>query len=100
MRRKRKAVTSVGAQIYWRGVLRNGFGMGAGCGRSAGKERERIGSGSEELWSRREAEGLGFNSCVAPSCTQVSYFRKADRTEKETGETEVDIQTGDTGGNI
>jgi len=74
-------------------MLRNGFGTGAGCGRSAGKERKRIGSGSEELRSGREAEGLGFNSCVAPSCTQVSYFGKADRTEKETGGTEVDIQT-------
>jgi len=27
-------------------------------------------------------------------------FGKADRTEKETGGTKVDIQTGDTGGNI
>jgi len=27
-------------------------------------------------------------------------FGKADQTEKETGGTEVDIQTGDTGGNI
>jgi hypothetical protein len=73
-----------------------------GCGlrKERGKERKRIGSGSEELRSGREAEGLGFNSCVAPSCTQVSYFGKADRTEKETGGTEVDIQTGDTGGNI
>ena len=81
-------------------MLQIGFGTGAGCGRSAGKERKRIGSGSEELRSGREAEGLGFNSCVAPSCTQVSSFGKADRTEKETGGTEVDIQTGDTGGNI
>jgi len=86
--------------LYYIRLLRIGFGTGAGCGRSAGKERERIGSGSEELRSGREAEGLGFNSCVAPSCTQVSYFGKADRTEKETGGTEVDIQTGDTGGNI
>jgi len=81
-------------------MLWNGFGTGAGCGRSAGKERKQIGSRSEELQSGREAEGLGFNSCIAPSCTQVSYFGKADRTEKETGGTEVDIQTGDTGGNI
>jgi len=78
------------------------FGTGAGCGRSLGKERKQIRSRSEELRSGREAEGLGFNLCVAPSCThwQVSYFGKANRTEKETGGTEVDIQTGDTGGNI
>jgi len=65
-----------------------------------GKERKQIGSRSEELRSGWEAEGLGFNLCVAPSCTQVSYFGKADQTEKETGGTKVDIQTGDTGGNI
>ena len=80
-------------------LLRNGFGTGAGCGRSAGKVRKRIGSGSEELRSGREAEGLGFNSCVAPSCTQVSYFGKPSRQKTETGGTEVNIQTGDTGGN-
>jgi len=77
-------------------VLRNGFGTG----RVAEGVREKSGSGSEELRSGREAEGLGFNSCITPSCTQVSYFGKADWTEKETGGTEVDIQTGDTGGNI
>jgi len=87
-------------RLYDGFVLRIRFRTGSGCGRSMGKERKWIGSGSEELRSGREGEGLGFNSYVAPSCTQVSYFGKADRTEKETGGTEVDIQTGDTGGNI
>ena len=76
------------------------YETGSGRVRVVEGAREKSGSGSEELRSGREAEGLGFNSCVAPSCTQVSYFGKADRTEKETGGTEVDIQTGDTGGNI
>jgi len=58
----------------------------AGCGRSMGKERKRIGSGSEELRSGREAEGLGFNSCVVPSCTQVSYFGKPIRQKRKQGE--------------
>ena len=73
---------------------------GLGSGRVWVAEGAREKSGSEELRSGQEAEGLGFNLCIAPSCTQVSYFGKADRTEKETGGTEVNIQTGDTGGNI
>jgi len=60
--------------------------VGFGLRKERGKERKRIGSRSEELRSGREAEGLGFNSCVAPSCTQVSYFGKADRTERKQGE--------------
>ena len=76
------------------------YGMGVGSGRSTGKEQKQIGSRSEELQSGREAEGLGFNSCVAPLCTQVSYFRKLIRQKRKQGGTEVDIHTGDTEGNI
>jgi len=61
-------------------------GTGAGCGRSTGKERKQIGSRLEELWSGWEAEGLGFNSCIAPSCTQVSYFGKPIRQKRKQGE--------------
>jgi len=66
-------------------VLRNGFGTGAGSGRSTGKEQKQIRSRSEELRSGQEAEGLGFNSCVAPSCTQVSYFGKPIRQKRKQG---------------
>jgi len=52
------------------------YGTGSGRVRVAEGAREKSGSGSEELRSGQEAEGLGFNSCVAPSCTQVSYFGK------------------------
>jgi len=62
------------------------YGMGVGSGRSTGKERKQIRSRSEELRSGREAEGLGFNLCVAPSCTQVSYFRKLIRQKRKQGE--------------
>jgi len=76
-------------------MLRNGFGTGAGCGRSVGKERKRIGRASERTGSRRT--WLQLVRCALVHTGVL--FRKADQTEKETGGTEVDIQTGDTGGN-
>jgi len=60
------------------------------------KERKQIGRASERTGSRRTWLQLVH-------CTLVHtgvLFRKADQTEKEIGGTEVDIQTGDTGGNI
>jgi len=51
-------------------VLQNRFGMGAGSGRSAGKEWKEI----ETCWKSFRAGGkqigLGFNSCIALLCTQ------------------------------
>jgi len=50
---------------------------------------------------------LLYSAAITCECTSVLrpcahsvLFRKADQTEKETGGTEVNIQTGDTGGNI
>ena len=77
-------------------MLRIGFGTGAGCGRSAEKEREWIGRASERTGSRRT--WLQLVRCALVH-TGVLFW-KANQTEKETGGTEVDIQTGDTGGNI
>jgi len=57
----------------------------------------------EELQSGREAEGSRkdlASTCVLCPRAHSVLFWKADQTEKETGGTEVDIQTGDTGGNI
>jgi len=62
------------------------YGTGSGQVRDPEGARKKGGSGSEELRSRREAEGLGFNSCVAPSCTQVSYFGKPIRQKRKQGE--------------
>ena len=75
------------------------YGTGSGRVRDLEGAWKKSGSRLEELRSIQEAEGLGFNSCVAPSCTQCP-ISEADQTEKETGGTEVDIQTGDTGRNI
>jgi len=62
------------------------YGMGLGRVRDPEGAWEKSRSGSEELRSGREAEGLGFNSCVAPSCTQVSYFGKPIRQKRKQGE--------------
>jgi len=66
--------------------------------------RKKSGSRSEHVGKSFGAggkqKGLGFNSCVAPLCTQVSYFRKPIRQKRKQGGTEVDIHTGDTEGNI
>jgi len=76
--------------------------MGSGRVRDPEGARKKSGSGLEADWKSfgvdRKQKGLGFNSCVVPSCSVL--FWKANQTEKETGGTEVDIQTGDTGGNI
>jgi len=67
-------------------LLTNCYGSGSGRVRVAEGAREKSGSGLEELRSGQEAEGLGFNSCVAPSCTQVSYFGKPIRQKRKQGE--------------
>ena len=81
--------------VYKGTVLRNRFGSGAGSGRSTGKGRKRIGRASERTGSRRT--WLQLMRCALVHTGVL--FRKANQTEKETGGTEVDIQTGDTGGN-
>jgi len=79
-------------------LLRIGFGMGVGCGRSAGKRVDW--NVSEELQSGREAERTWLQLVRCALLHTGVLFRKADQTEKETGGTKVNIQTGDTGGNI
>ena len=48
------------------------------------------GKRAEADWKSFRADGkqkgLGFNSCVVPSCTQVSYFRKLIRQKRKQGE--------------
>ena len=61
---------------------------------------EKSGSGLEELRSGREAERTWLQLVHCALVHTGVLFQKADQTEKETGGTEVDIQTGDTGGNI
>ena len=74
-----------------------------GCGirkeRRKGAQK-RSGSGLEELRSGQEAERTWLQLVRCALVHTGVLFRKADQTEKETGGTEVDIQTGDTGGNI
>jgi len=70
--------------------------MGAGSGRSVGKEWKQIGRALEWMGSRKD---LASTRALRPRAHSV-LFRKTDQTEKETGKTKVDIQTGDTGGNI
>ena len=69
-------------------------------GRSTGKrgevDQKRIRRASEQMGSRKD---LASTRALCPHAHSV-LFRKADQTEKETGGTEVNIQTGDTGGNI
>ena len=74
--------------------------MGAGCGRSAGKRAEVDRNVSEELRSGREAERTWLQLLRCALMHTGVLFRKANQTEKETGGTKVNIQTGDTGGNI
>ena len=47
----------------------------------------------------RKQKDLASTCALRPHAHSV-LFQKADQTEKETGGTEGDIQTGDTGGNI
>jgi len=72
-----------------------------GCGiwKERGKRAE-----ADQKWIRRASERTGSRrtrlQLVRCALVHIGVlFRKADQTEKETGETEVDIQTGDTGGN-
>jgi len=51
-------------------VLWNRFGMGAGSGRSAGEEWKEIGTCRKSFRAGGKQIGLGFNSCIALSCTQ------------------------------
>jgi len=57
---------------------------------------EHVRRASEQEGSRKD---LASTRVLRP-CAHSVLFWKADWTEKETGGTEVDIQTGDTGGNI
>ena len=70
-----------------------------GCGfqKEHGKES---GSRSEELWSRREADRTWLQLVRCALVHTVSYFRKPIRQKRKQGGTKVNIQTGDTGGNI
>jgi len=64
---------------------------------------EKSGSGSGVDWKSFGADGkqkdLASTHALCPRAHSVLFW-KANQTEKETGGTEVDIQTGDTGGNI
>jgi len=60
------------------------------------KEWKQIGRALEQTGSRRT--WLQLVHCTLMQTGVL--FQKADQTEKETGETEVNIQTGDTRGNI
>jgi len=71
------------------------YGTGSGSGRTTGKEQKRVGRASEQTGSRK---GLASTRALRPRAHSVLFW-KTDQTEKETGGTEVDIQTGDTGGN-
>jgi len=73
-------------------------------------ERVRDGCGlRKERGKRAEADQKSFrvdgkqkdlvSTCALRPRAHSVLFRKSDQTEKETGGTEVDIQTGDTGGN-
>ena len=77
-------------------VLWNGCGIWKEHGKRAEADREQIGRASERTGSRRT--WLQLVRCALVHTGVL--FQKADQTEKETGGTEVDIQTGDTGGNI
>ena len=76
--------------------VRDGCGLRKERGKRAEADWEWIGRASERTGSRRT--WLQLVSCALVHTGVL--FRKADQTEKETGGTEVDIQTGDTGGNI
>ena len=60
------------------------------------KERKQIERASERTGSRKDL----VSTCALHPRAHSVLFQKADQTEKETGGTEVNIQTGDTGGNI
>jgi len=57
---------------------------------------EHVGRASERNRSRKDLA----STCVLRPRAHSVLFWKADQTEKETGGTEVNIQTGDTGGNL
>jgi len=50
------------------------------------KERKQIGTRQRSFGVGGKQIGLGFNLCVAPSCTQVSYFRKPIGQKRKQGE--------------
>ena len=78
------------------------YGTGSGRVRVAEGAQERVGADRERIGRASERTGSRRTWLQLVRCALVHtgvLFRKADRTEKETGETEVDIQTGDTGGN-
>ena len=62
------------------------------------KEQKRIGTRWKSFRAGGKQKDLA-STCVLRPCAHSVLFQKADQTEKETGGTEVDIQTGDTGGN-
>jgi len=61
-----------------------------------GKEQKRIRRALERTGSRKN---LASTRALRPRAHSVLFW-KANQTEKETRGTKVDIQTGDTGGNI
>ena len=71
-----------------RQVLRDGFGMGAGCGRSAGKERKRIGSGSEELRSGSDGKqkDLASTHALRPRAHRCPISEKPIGQKRKQGE--------------
>ena len=73
-----------------RGQASDCYGSGSGWVRVVEgvqeKERKRIGMCRKSFGAGGKQKGLGFNSCVAPSCTQVSYFGKPIRQKRKQGE--------------
>ena len=63
------------------------------------KERKQIWHVRRALEQNRSGKDLASTCVLRPRAHSV-LFRKDNQTEKETGGTEVNIQTGDTGGNI
>ena len=74
----------------------DGCGSRRSMGKRAEADRKQIGRASERTGSRKDL----VSTCALHPRAHSVLFQKADQTEKETGGTEVDIQTGDTGGNI
>jgi len=78
------------------GSLNTLLWIGCGMGVVPEADWKQIGRASEWTGSRKD---LASTCALRPRAHSV-LFRKADQTEKETGGTKFDIQTGDTGGNI
>jgi len=73
--------------------------MGVGSRRSMGKRAEADQNTSEELQSGREADRMWLQLVHCTIVHTVFYFGKLIRQKRKQGGTEVNIQTGDTGGN-